>query len=122
MYDFLLENFLRFAAPCSGGSFFGFPTWYKYLEGRDDPTGCSPVLTGLGDVWLILLAIIEILLRLAAIATIIFIIYSGIRYITARGNSEKITSARISIQDALIGLVITIVAIAVVSYFGTRVS
>lgn len=122
MHDFLLENFLRFAAPCSGGSFFGLPTWYKYLDGRNDPSGCTPVLTGLGDVWLILLAVIEILLRLAAIAAIVFIIYAGIRYITARGNSDKITSARISIQDALIGLVITIIAIALVSYFGTRIS
>lgn len=108
----------------SGGDFLGFPKWYEYLGGitEEKPAACSASLSGLGDIWLIVLAIVEILLRLAAIAAIVFIIYAGVRYITARGNPEKITSARVSIQDAIIGLIITIIAIALVSYFGRSVS
>lgn len=120
MIDFITFNFLRFSATCSGGNFFGFPKWYKYLDGQGAGTECVPKLTGLNDIWLIGLAVVEMLLRVAAIATIIYIVYAGIRFMTARGNPDKLTSARLAIQDALIGLVITIVAIAIVSYFAGR--
>ena len=122
MIKTLIDIFSRFSAfdpACQKEGFLGFPAWYKYL---DSGPQCAPVLGGLNDIWLIVLAIVEILLRLAAIAAIVFIVYAGIRYITARGNPEKLTSARIAIQDALIGLVITIVAIALVSFVGGRVS
>lgn len=122
MNNLIIDLISRFGATCTGGDFMGFPKWYKYLGGQGSGAECAPVLTHINDVWLILLAVVEILLRVAAIAAIIFIVYAGIRYITARGNSDKITSARIAIQDALIGLVITIMAIALVSYIGTRVS
>ncbi len=127
MSNIIIDLISRFGAACDipqGGTFLGFPNWYKYLGGQTevDPPGCAPALSGLGDIWLIVLAIVEILLRLAAIAAIVFIVYAGIRYITARGNPDKLTSARIAIQDALIGLVITIAAIALVSFVGGRVS
>jgi small-conductance mechanosensitive channel len=125
MVNFIIENISRFAAPCQPkGDFLGFPTWYKYLEGRveTNPPGCAVVLSGLGDIWLILLAIIEMLIRLAAIAAVVYIVYSGIRLINARGNPEKITSARIAIQDALVGLVIAIIAIALISFIGGRIN
>lgn len=120
MIDFISLNLSRFSATCSGGSFFGFPKWYKYLDGQLDSVGCVPKLTGLSDIWLIGLAVLEMLLRLAAMAAIVYVIYGGIRFMTSRGNPDKLTSARIAVQDALIGLVITIVAIAIVSYFAGR--
>ena len=125
--NFLINIFTNFAAvgsecdPPKTNPFFGFPHWYKYLKGTTELDGqCAVALTKLSEVWLIALAGVEILLRLAAIAAIIYIVYAGIRYISARGNPEKITTARISIQDALIGLVITIAGIAIVSFVGTR--
>ena len=119
MNNLLIDILSKFSAvdPACEKSFFGFPTWYKYL---DSGVACAPVLKELSDVWLIVLAIVEILLRVAAIAAIIFVLYGGIRFITARGNPEKINSARIAIQDALIGLVIAIVATALVSFVAGR--
>lgn len=125
--NFIVNIFTNFAAvgsecdPSKTNPFFGFPHWYKYLKGTTElDNNCAVTLSKIGDVWLIALAGVEILLRLAAIAAIIYIVYAGIRYISARGNPEKITTARISIQDALIGLVITIAAIAIVSFVGSR--
>ncbi len=122
MLDFLTENLIRFSATCTGGTFLGFPKWYKYLGGQGSGADCVPTLTGLNDIWLIVLAIIEMLLRLAAIAAIVFIVYAGIRFITARGNPDKINSARTAIQDALVGLVIAIVATALVSFVAGRIN
>lgn len=129
---------LLFAAdkPCSegsgSGSFFGFPTWYKYLKSReiqlDGGTICSPHLTSLNDVWLIGLAIIEILLRIAVLVAIAFVVVGGFKFITANGDvggggkPDKIASARRTVIDALVGVVIAVVAIAIVSYMGGRFS
>lgn len=108
------------AASCDGGNFVGLPKWYKYLGSEGTGTDCVPAITGINDIWLIVLAVVEILLRVAAMGALIFIVYGGIRFITARGNPEKINSARIAIQDALIGLVIAIAAVAIVNFIGSR--
>lgn len=113
-----------FAASCGGGSFFGFPTWYKYLTGVssdvDGATVCTAQITGINDIWLIGLALIEILLRVAILAAIAYVMFGGFKYVTARGNSDKLENARTSILDALTGLAIAIVASAVVSFIAGR--
>ena len=121
MNNFLIDILSKFSAVTAGceNSFFGFPTWYKYL---DSGVACAPVLNELSDVWLIVLALVEILLRLVAIAAVVYVVYGGFKYMTSRGNPDKINSARITIQDALIGLVIAIAATAVVSFVGNRIS
>lgn len=102
--------------------FFGLPTWYKYLKGytEDAANTCAVRIEGLNDIWLIVLAIIEILIRLAAIVAIIFVVYGSFRLIYSRGNPEKINEARNTIVDALVGLVIAVVSIMVVIYLGNR--
>ncbi len=121
-----LEHSFLFGAPCPGGSFFGFPKWYKYLNGKrsivEGQRVCTPELTGLNDVWLIVLAIIEILLRVAVVVAVMFVIVGGIKYITASGQSggggspDKIGTAKKTVIDALIGLIIAVSATAVVSF------
>ena len=124
MISSLAPYFQTFAASCSGGSFFGFPTWYKYLTGAnstvDGATVCTAQITGINDIWLIGLALIEILLRVAILATIAYVMFGGFKYVTARGNSDKLENARTSIIDALTGLAIAIVASAVVSFIAGR--
>ncbi len=121
-----LEHSLLFGAPCPGGSFFGFPKWYKYLNGNSSAVNgqrvCTPELTGLNDIWLIVLAIIEVLLRIAVVVAVMFVIVGGIKYITASGQTggggspDKIGSAKKTVVDALIGLIIAVSATAVVSF------
>ena len=102
------------------GDFIGLPTWYKYLPGQGTGADCVPRLNSLSDIWLIVLAIVEILIRIAAIGALVYIVYGGIRFITARGNPEKLNSARTAVQDAIIGLIIAIIAVAVINFVGSR--
>lgn len=120
-----VQDFLLFGAnnPCpGGGSFFGFPKWYKYLDSQtstvDGRAVCSPTLNGLNDIWLIVLAIIEILLRIAIMVAIAFVLVGGFKFITSRGeaNPDKVGQARKTVIDALIGVAIAVTAIAVVSF------
>lgn len=112
----------HFAAVCTPeGNFFGFPTWYKYLEGQSaDAIGvtgtCAPVLNGLTDIGLIVAAVIEILLRLAALLAIGYVLTGGIQFITAQGEPEKVAHARKTVINALIGLAISVSAGAIVSF------
>jgi ABC-type Fe3+ transport system permease subunit len=109
---------------CNAGGFFSFPRWYKYLEIKtptiNDEVVCSPELTKATDVWLIILAVIEILLRVAMIVAIVFVIVGGVKFVTSRGNPDKINQARNTVQDALIGLIIAISASAVVGFIAGR--
>lgn len=109
-------HLLAQAKSCSN-NFLGFPTWYKYLDGA---SSCNPKLDGLADIWLIALAIAEILLRVAILVAIAFIIIGGFKYITSRANPDKTTQARTTVIDALIGLGISVVATAVISFVASR--
>lgn len=99
----------------SNHSFLGIPPWYRYLDARES-NQCTPELTGINDIWLIGLALIEILTRIAVFAAIGFLVYGGLKYSASRGNVEKVNDAKSTVIDALTGLVISIVATAVVSF------
>jgi hypothetical protein len=114
----------HFAASCGGGGFLGFPTWYKYLPGTTDPTThlCSPQLTRLSDVWLILAAVIEILLRVAAIVAVIFVIYGAISYVISQGDPDKTARAKGTIVNSLVGLAISVMAAAIVTFIAGSIT
>jgi hypothetical protein len=115
---------------CPSGDFFGLPPWYEYLKTPFDTSGhplCSPAITGINDFWLIGLAIIEIMLRISVLIAISFVVYGGAKYITARGRGsgggpDKLNDAKLTVYDAITGLVIAVVASAAVSYLGGRFS
>jgi hypothetical protein len=107
-----------FATSCSGSSLFGiFPTWYEYLPSTNDANGhCVPSIGSITDIWLIVAAIIEILLRLAALAAVAIIIYGGIMYSTSQGSPEETSKAKSTIVNALIGLTLSISAAVIVAF------
>jgi ABC-type Fe3+ transport system permease subunit len=114
--------------PCSSGSFFGLPSWHKYLPGNNytnPDTGvssCTPKIDGLNDVWKIVAAVIEILLRLSSLIAIGFIVYGGVLYLISQGSPDKTKQALQTIISALVGLVISIVAAALVGFIASRFS
>jgi len=111
--------FSLFATVCTGGgSFLGFPTWYEYLNGTtDSATGaCSPAITGLSDIWLIVAAVIEILLRVAALVAVGFVIFGGVEFLTSQGEPDKTNKARQTLINALVGLVIAVLAAVIVNF------
>jgi hypothetical protein len=123
----LIPAKMTYAAPCPGGSFLGLPPWFKYLEGRavtDEATGfetCVPMLqNGLNDIWKVVAAVIELLLRVSSLVAIGFIVFGGVTYILSQGASDKTKQALQTIINALVGLVISIVAAALVGFIAGR--
>lgn len=108
--------------------FLGLPPWYKYLEvhqkvntanGQVD-AACVPILHGINDIWLIGLALIEILTRLAVIIAIAYVIFSGLKYSESRGNTDKAAAAKNTLIDAITGLLIALTATAIIAFIGGR--
>lgn len=110
----------------SGGSFLGFPTWYKYLDGVEVPVGdgtitdCVIKITHINDTWLIVAAIIELLLRLGALIAIGIVIAGGVQYITSEGQPDKLSKALKTIINAAIGLALTVASAGIVSFVAGR--
>ena len=118
----MIPHLLTQFAACPGTSFLGFPTWYHYLSTTTVNGLCSPQLTKLDDVWLIVAAIIEILLRIAALVAVGFTMYGGFNYVTSQGESSKTARARDMIVNALAGLTIAVIAAMLVGFIAGRVS
>lgn len=109
-------NYMIFAATCHT-DFFGFPVWWKYLSHPN----CQPQIQSLTDVWLIVAAIIEIALRIAAMVAVIFIIYGGFSYTTSQGDPDGTSKAKSTLLNALIGLAISVTAAAIVSFIAKSI-
>lgn len=100
-----------------GTNFLAFPTWYHYL-------GCSAdiSISSLNDIWLIVAAIIEILLRVSSLVAIAFIIYGGFQYLTSQGEPDKTNRARQTLMNAVIGLIIAILAAVIVNFIASSIT
>lgn len=109
---------MNFAVDCARGGFFGLPRWYKYLT-LDNQCQVTN-FTVPGDLVLVALAVIDILLRIAGIVAVFFIVYAGIQYTTSQGNPDATAKAQSGLINALIGLALTVVAIAGVTFIGNR--
>jgi Type IV secretion system pilin len=64
----------------------------------------------------LLINVTHIIAFVAGAAAVIVIIVSGIRMITSQGEADKFSGARASLINAFIGLVVVILAQAIVSY------
>jgi len=114
-------------------SFLGFPAWFDGLprkEGTCDLAVSSqkPEANENGDleetpsqedlnafIFRIVLNVIEIVLRIIGYCAVGFIIYGGFKYLTSAGSADRITSGRKIITNALIGLVISFMSVAIVN-------
>ncbi len=124
---------LAATSSCDLPGFFSLPTWYKYLKVKPEPDPITEkcevqfhlmnggVFNG-GDMLLIGLAIVDILIRIAALVAVAFVLYGGIKYITSQGSPEGIKAAQNTILNAVIGLVIAILAATIVAFIGRTVS
>ena len=117
--DFLQGSAATAAGSCSNKGISILPTWYKYIDGTIDSSGhCSLNFTFPDDISAIMLALVEIMLRIAAIVAIGYVIYGAFMYLTTQGEPDRAAAARNTIVNAIIGLVIAIIATGVVSFIG----
>jgi hypothetical protein len=78
--------------------------------------GCAEAPANQPSLNVIIARVINILSSLAAVIAVIMIIIAGLRYITSAGDSAKATSARNTILNAVIGLVIAVFAQVIVRF------
>lgn len=95
-------------------SFLGIPSWHKGLTDAD----CNIQLDSVMDIWHIVLNIADMLLRLSIYFAIGFIIYGGVQFVISQGSPDKVAAAKKTILNAVIGLVLSIMATAIVGYIG----
>lgn len=110
----MIQSMLTHISNASTVAFLGFPTWYKYIQDPNDPAMVK--VTSINDVWLVVAAIIEILLRVAGMVAVAFVIYGGFQYVTSQAEPDAVNKARQTIVSALIGLAISILAAAAVNF------
>lgn len=120
----------RFAAACAGdGNVLDFPTWYEYLDttttktfdpitNTKDVEVCTPQIDSAGDIFLVVLAVIDIALRIVGILAVVWVIWGGIQYATSQGEPDRTKAAKDTILNAVIGLVICLLSITLVSFIG----
>ena len=99
-----------------------FPAWYDGLL-CDDGTIKSPkdFSGNTGEqfgTWLTVIAmnIVRMILYVVGYASLIFIIFGGFKYMTQGDNSSGTVAARKTIQNAIIGLVLSIMSVAIVTF------
>jgi hypothetical protein len=113
-----------FATGCSGSGFFGIPSWYKYLNLTTNSDGSCNFSNFTfwppDNFLLVLLAILDMLLYVSGIVAIVFVIYGGVQYIMSQGNPENTKKAQSTIFNALIGMIICILAATIVNFIGTQ--
>lgn len=104
----------------SVGGFLDFPTWYKYIIVSPGPP-CQLEQDILANIPKVLLAVFEILLRVGGMLAVAMVIYGGIQYMISQGEPDKTKGARTTIINAIIGLVISMSAVAIVNLIGKNV-
>lgn len=104
------------------GSFLDFPTWYKYLDPEFVDGECKLNVAIPESLPKILLAVFEILLRVAGILAVVFVVVGGFQYLITTGEPDKAKGARTTIINALVGLVIAMLATAVVNLIGNNIT
>ncbi|MDB5183846.1 MAG: rane protein of unknown function [Candidatus Saccharibacteria bacterium] len=104
-----------------------FPRWYDTLcengnikspneigGGGNDTASTEKGLGGF--ITIIALNIVQMLLFVVGYVSIGFVIYGGFKYMTQGDNSSGTVAARKTIQNAIIGLVLSILSVAIIKF------
>lgn len=107
------------AAGCDA-HFLTIPAWYNGVstEVKGNCVIAAPQSgeTGLRTfIWKIVLNVIEIMLHLIGYITIGFIMFGGFKYMLSAGSADGMSKAKTTIMNAVIGLVLSIMSIAIVN-------
>lgn len=93
-----------------------FPAWYNGVVDKD----CNPTPNAVGGdirkfALKIVLNVVNFMLRLVGYLCVGYLIYGGFMYIASGGESDRITTGRKIILNAIIGLVLSFFSVALVT-------
>lgn len=87
-----------------------FPAWFHGLKCEDNVVK----ITSVDEIWIIVMNILQWLIIAGGYVALYFIIWGGFKYITSTGDPQKVTSAKNTIVNAVIGLVIVLASVAII--------
>jgi hypothetical protein len=108
----------RAAAACTD-SVLTFPAWYKGLQSSS--CDFQPKLDDSGrtdfqaTIIIITLNVVNIIMQLVGYAAAVMLIVGGFFYMVAQGEADKMSGAKKTITNAIIGLVVSILSVAIVN-------
>lgn len=116
----LSSSLTQFAQACSSVQevSLGIPTWY---EGLSCDANGVPTVAELSDLWVVGVNIVDIVLFVTSVASVFFLIYGGIQYIVSQGQPDKLTAARRTLTYAIVGLIVAILARAIVQFIAMNI-
>lgn len=88
---------------------------YSLQGGANDAKG-DGMKDGVGDANSLVKDVVNIILWIVGILSVIMLVWGGIKYTTSAGDTNKVTSAKNTIIYAVIGLIIAILAYAIVNF------
>lgn len=101
--------------PCDSPSFFFIDSWSSYFCAQG---GGGLVIDDINDFTKLAFWAVDSMLKLSGYIAAGFVLWGGVKYIKAQGDASQITSAKNTIAQALVGLVICIASIAIVQFVG----
>ena len=119
----LTARFATTASDCQKASFLGLKPWYEYLPLNTD---CSLAISAdslkdnPGQLWGVGAAVFEDLIRIAALVAVAMVIAGGYRMMISQGEPQAFAAGRKTVINALIGLVIAIIASQIVAFLGGK--
>lgn len=82
-------------------------------------------LLGISDVVAVVRGIIRFILTIAFVASFLFLLIGGLRWITSGGDEKNVASARNMITAAIVGLVVVLLSYAIIklveTFFGVSI-
>lgn len=87
------------------------------LVGKVYAVDIPPVVPVVGMSFTTLVGnIINVLLLIAGILVVVYLVIAGIQYITAGGDAVKSAAARTAIVNAIIGIIIILIAFSITNW------
>lgn len=94
-------------------SFLGFRSWDACLT--KDSKGV-PQVKSVEDVGKIAMTVVEFLIKVTGYIAVGFIVWGGIKYLKSQGDPGETTQARQIITNALMGLVLCMLGVAIIQF------
>lgn len=82
---------------------------------------CSPQSASTSDPTAVAKTVVDVLLLILGMISVIMIVVGGFRYVVSSGDKAAVTSAKNTILYAVVGLVIALLAYAIVSFVVNQV-
>ena len=114
------QNALANGKNCSNSQFFGLPAWYRGLVDSScsvkkiNQEGKDGGVTVQQFVWTVVGNIFDGIFRIIGVVAVGFIVWAGIQYMISTGDSGKMGKAKTTLTNAIIGLIISLVASSIV--------